>query len=160
MPALTGQPTGNSTGPQVDVSHRLGGDGSTVGDVGELQHTARLEHAVDLVEHGALVGAQVDDAVGDHDVGPAILDRQLLGETATELDVRQTEHFARGSGLGEHLVGHVDTDDVAVGADVVGGDEAVEASAGADIDDAFPGAQLAQRERVADPGERLDRAIG
>ncbi len=75
MPALTGQPTGNSTGPQVDVTHGFWWDGSTVGDVGELQDAARLEDAVDLVERGALVGAEVDHAVGDHDVGPCVLDR-------------------------------------------------------------------------------------
>ena len=75
VPARTGQPTGNSTGPQVDVTHGFGWDGSTVGDVGELQDAARPEDAVDLVECGALVGAQVDHTVRDHDVGPCVLDR-------------------------------------------------------------------------------------
>lgn len=75
MPALTGQPAGNSTGPQVDVTQSLRWNGSPIGDVGELQHPARCEHAVDLVEDGALVGAQVDHAVGDHHVGPVVLDR-------------------------------------------------------------------------------------
>jgi hypothetical protein len=37
VPALTGQPAGDSTGPQVDVAHRLDGYGPAVGDVGELQ---------------------------------------------------------------------------------------------------------------------------
>lgn len=74
MPALTGQPTGNSAGPQVDVAQRLGGDGTPVGDVGELQHTSRAQDAFDLVEHLPLVGAQVDDAVRYDDVGGAVGD--------------------------------------------------------------------------------------
>ena len=36
LPASTGQPSGNSTGPQIDVSHRLDRDGAAVGHVGEL----------------------------------------------------------------------------------------------------------------------------
>ena len=43
---------------------------------------------------------------------------------------------------------------------MVGGDEAVEPGAGADVDDALALLQVAQRERVADTGERLDRSIG
>ena len=73
-PARTGQPASDSTSPQVDVAPRLGGDGPAVGDVGELQHAAGAQHAVDLIEHGALVGAQVDHPVGDHRVGPSVLD--------------------------------------------------------------------------------------
>src|SRR5215207_8853365 len=60
LPALTGRPSGNSTGPQIDVAKRVGRNGSTVGDVGELQHTSGTEHAVDLLEDSALVGAEVD----------------------------------------------------------------------------------------------------
>ena len=39
------------------------------------------------LEHGTLVGAQVDDAVGDHGVGPAVLDGEGFGEALAELDV-------------------------------------------------------------------------
>jgi hypothetical protein len=40
LPARTGQRARNSTGPQVDVAHRAGGNRAAVGDVGELQHAA------------------------------------------------------------------------------------------------------------------------
>ena len=43
LPARTGQPTGDSGGPKIDVLHRLLGDGTTVADIGELQHAARSE---------------------------------------------------------------------------------------------------------------------
>ena len=41
LPARTGQPACDSTGPEVDVAHRGRGDGVAVGDVGELQPSAR-----------------------------------------------------------------------------------------------------------------------
>ncbi len=41
LPARTGQPAGDSTGPQVDVAHHLRRHGTAVGDVGELQPAAR-----------------------------------------------------------------------------------------------------------------------
>jgi hypothetical protein len=40
LPARTGQPPGNSAGPQIDVAQCLWWHGSTVGDVGELQGSA------------------------------------------------------------------------------------------------------------------------
>jgi hypothetical protein len=49
-----------------------------VGDVGELQPAAGTQDAADLRERRLLVGAEVDDAVGDDGVGPAVLDGELL----------------------------------------------------------------------------------
>src|SRR5438552_18051166 len=49
-PARTGQPAGYSTGPQVNVAHRLGWHGAAAGDVGELEPPARAQHAEDLGE--------------------------------------------------------------------------------------------------------------
>ena len=40
LPARTGQPSGNSTGPQIDVAHRFHWYRAAVGDVGELQCAA------------------------------------------------------------------------------------------------------------------------
>lgn len=41
LPAPTGQPAGNSTGPEIDVAQGLGWYRSAVGDVGELQSASR-----------------------------------------------------------------------------------------------------------------------
>jgi len=38
-------------------------------------------------EHGPLAGAEVDDAVGDHDIGPAVFDREVFGQAFAELDL-------------------------------------------------------------------------
>src|SRR5207302_8034174 len=86
-PARTGQPAGYSTGPQVDVAHRLEWYGPAVGDVGELQPPAWAQHPQDLSEHRLLVGVQVDNPVGDHHIRPAVLHRQRLGEPLPELNV-------------------------------------------------------------------------
>lgn len=56
LPARTGQPTSNSTGPQIDVAKRLKRNRETVGDVGELQRAAGSENTMDLCKHGSLVG--------------------------------------------------------------------------------------------------------
>ena len=88
------------------------------------------------------------------------LDREGLGETVPELDVGEAEQGGGVGGLGEHLAGHVDADDGAACLDVVGGDEAVEPGTGADVDDTFAGFDRAERERVADAGERFDGAVG
>ena len=76
LPTRTGQPAGNSAGPEIDVSQRLGWYGATIGDVSELQPPAGAQHAVDLGEDCLLVGAEVDHTVGDHHIGPSGFDRQ------------------------------------------------------------------------------------
>src|SRR5215831_6246254 len=91
LPARTGQPAGYSIGPQVDVTQRLDWYGAAVGDVSELEPTARAQHPMDLGEHRLLVGAQVDDPVRDHYVRPTVLDRERLGEPLPEIDVAETE---------------------------------------------------------------------
>ena len=63
LPARTGQPAGNSTGPKIDVAHRLDGNGATVGNVCELQNPAWTKYAVNFGEDGLLVGAEVDHSV-------------------------------------------------------------------------------------------------
>lgn len=71
--------------------------------------------AVDLGEHGALAGAQVDGPVGEDDVRPAIVDRQRLGERFAEFDVAQTERLGGSLCLGGHLGRHVDADHLTAG---------------------------------------------
>src|SRR5579885_1901834 len=159
LPARTGQPAGNSASPQVDVPQRLGWHGPAVGDFRELEHTARAQDPADLLEHCLLVGAQVDHTVGDHRVGPAVLDRDRFGEAFTELDMSEPERLRGGPRLGQHLGRHVYPDDLSAVADLAGGDEAVEPGAGADIDNTLANLEDAERERVAHAGERFHRSV-
>lgn len=56
LPARTGQPTSNSTGPQINVLQRLEWNWETVGDVGKLQCATGPENPMNLLEHCLLVG--------------------------------------------------------------------------------------------------------
>lgn len=56
LPARTGQPTSNSTGPQINVLQRLEWNWETVGNVSKLQRAARLENPMNFREHRLLVG--------------------------------------------------------------------------------------------------------
>ena len=62
------QRTGDSGGPEVDAFARVLGDLVVDHDVGDLQPAAGAQDAIDLVENGVLIGHEVDDAVGDHDI--------------------------------------------------------------------------------------------
>jgi hypothetical protein len=74
LPGCTRQTTGNSGRPKIDVGDGRCRDRLAIGDVCELQMAARLEHAAYLAKHLLLIGAKVDDAVGDDDIGPPVLD--------------------------------------------------------------------------------------
>jgi hypothetical protein len=118
------------------------------------------EHPVNLGEDGVLVGAEIDDPVGDHDVGPGVLHWQGLGEAGAELDEVQAESGGGRRRLLQHLRGHVHADDAAGGPDLRGGEEGVEAGAGADVDDTVAGAERSQREEVGHAGEPFDGPVG
>ena len=138
-----------------------GGTGRPLAMSANCSQPPGSQHAADLVEHGPLVGAQVDDAVGDDDVGPAV--RRPAASRRRPHGTRRGRVPERVGGLArllQHLRGHVDADDPPGPSDLVGGDERVEARAGADVDDMLARLQTTQRERVADAGERLDGTVG
>ena len=61
-------------------------------------------------------------------------------------------------GARDHLVGHVDADDAALGADEARGQQQVDAGAGAEVEDDVAGAQAGERDRVA-AAERVDDGV-
>src|SRR5216684_6917166 len=126
-PAFARKATGNSSGPKIDVLDGRSGDRLAVGNVGELQMSARAQYAPDLLEHLLLVDAQVDDAIADDDVGPAILHRHLLQQALPELDLIETHRRGRGARLGEHFRQHVDANHPSAGSQLLCRDEAIEA---------------------------------
>src|SRR6266566_5579235 len=104
-PACARQATGNSVGPQVDVAdsgfrHRL-----ACGNVGELQPSTRAQHPHNLVEDTALVGAEIDDAIADDDIGPTVVDRQILDDPPAELDIAEAHGRRLRARPLQHLVG-------------------------------------------------------
>ena len=89
LPARTRQPTGNSTGPKSMSRIASGGTGCRW----RCRRTAAPPGAApdDLIEHGPLVGAEVDHAVGDDGVGPAVLDGQPLASPSRNSTCRVRE---------------------------------------------------------------------
>jgi hypothetical protein len=67
-PACARQATGNSVGPQVDIAEGACRNLLAVRNVGKLKASTRPQNTQDFSKDLALVGAQVDDAVADHDV--------------------------------------------------------------------------------------------
>ena len=160
LPARTGQPAGDSAGPEVDVAQRLGWNGPAVGDVGELQPAARAEHAADLGEHGALVGAEVDDAVGDDDVGPAVVDRAALrrGLRGTRRGRSRARRRSRATSSSISAVMSMPTTRPVAPTCAAAMKESNPAPEPTSTTRS-PGSSAPQRERVADSGERFDRAV-
>jgi len=97
--------------------------------------------------------------LGDHDVGPPVVDGQLLGEAVAELDMVQAQEPRCLLGLGRHLGGHVHADDLTAGADEVGGHDRVEPATRPDLDHPVARVERPQREGVRHPGEGLHGAI-
>jgi hypothetical protein len=57
--------------------------------------------------------------------------------------------------LRQHLVGHVNADDLPGPPDMMGGNEAIETRTRSDVDDALALCQRPQRGRIGDAGERF-----
>src|SRR2546430_5763493 len=87
-PPCARQGTGDSAGPEVDVSKGGLRDRLFHADVGYLDAATRTEHSGDLPIGAELVGDQIDHPVRDDDVRPPVRYGQGLGEPLPELDVR------------------------------------------------------------------------
>ena len=77
-----------------------------------------------------------------------------------EFDLVESGLGRSPSGLGDHLIGHVDADNAARRSDKTTGDEAVETRPRPDIDDVAALADSTKAKRIAGPGERFDRHLG
>jgi hypothetical protein len=150
------QSTGDSPTPEFDVVFCLLGDWFVHKDVADLHAATRPKDAVDLAEHGSFVGAKVDDAVADHDIGLAIVDGQGLSETFAHVNIFEAERAGTGLSAFAHLRSHVDGQDLAGCADLLRGDEGIEPGAAANIDNNLAGIQFPEEEWVACPCEGID----
>ena len=106
-----------------------------VGDhVRDGEASPRPQYARGLADHAALVGAEVDHAVGDDDVDAGVRERDLLDVALEELDVLDARRARVGTRQREHLVGHVEPDRLAGRARRGGGDQDVGAGARAEVE--------------------------
>src|SRR3981081_4292886 len=111
LPSCTRQGTGNSTGPQVDVTERALRNRLLDTHIGDHHPAARPKDAGHLTTSAELVRAKVEHAIADHHVCPTIFDRRLLDIALAELDVVKSELLRQMTAALDHLGRHVDADD-------------------------------------------------
>ena len=127
-------------------------------DVGDAYAAAWREDAEGFCEDARLVGAEVDDAVGDDDVDGLIVEGEVLDGAEVEGGVEDARLGGVGVGELEHLVGHVDAVGVTGGANAAGGEDDVNAAAGAEVEDAFAFSKFRDGHGVA--AAKADRLRG
>jgi hypothetical protein len=99
-----------------------------------LNPPAGRQHAVQLREDCILVWDEVDDAVRDHDVEARVREGKLLGLALDELDVLGAHLGGPAPRLVEHLVRHVDANDLPSGGDHLSRDERVRPRTAAQVE--------------------------
>ena len=120
-------------------------------------HPPRLQYPPHLAHHADFIVAEVDHSVADRDVGRLGIHGQRLREALAEFDVLQLQRLRPRTRPLEHCRCHVDADHAPGRADLARRQQAVEARPAAEVDDRRARGQVAQRERVAGPGEGVDR---
>src|SRR4029077_3855141 len=103
LPPCARQGAGDSTGPEIDITKRLLRDGALKANVRNCHTASRPQHPKDLSIDPDLVRAEVDHAVGDHDIRPAILDRQIFDESLAKLDIVQAQPGCHRPAAIQHL---------------------------------------------------------
>src|SRR5207302_233413 len=104
------QGTGDSTCPEVDVAERFLGYRSLQADICDGHAAPRPKDSRDLAVNAELVRAEIDHSIRDHDVGPPLLDRQVLNDALAKFDVLQPQLGGHIAAAVDHLRGHVDAD--------------------------------------------------
>ena len=107
------------------------------------------QHAEGFAQHAVLVGGEIDDAVGDDDVDGVVGQRDVLDFALQELDVVDAGLALVFAGKREHVVGHVEAVGFAGRADAPGGEQHVDAAAGAEIEHGLAGLEFDERGGVA-----------
>src|SRR5690606_5502225 len=125
--------------------------------VGDADASTGPEHTVDLVEHRALVRREVDHAVRDDDVNGVIGERYLFDVAFDELHVGRAGLGGVAAGEVEHLLGHVEAIDEACRAHAARGEEDIDASTGAEVQDGLTNLQVGYGGRVAATKAGLSR---
>ena len=115
------------------------------------EYSAGPEHSKGLLDDGAFVLRQVDDAVRDHDVDRRIREGDVLDRASQESGIANFGLGAIRVRQSQHLVGHVDAICVTAWADSLRRKQHVEPGSRAQVKDDLPGFELRQHRRVSAP---------
>src|ERR1035437_307390 len=125
------------------------GDLAVGDDIGDGEAAAGTQHAEGLAQHAVLVAGKIDDAVGEDDVDGVVGERDVFDLTLEELDVGGACLALVFAREGEHVVRHVEAICFTSWPDAAGGQQHVDAAAGAEIEHGLAGAQVDQRGGIA-----------
>ena len=135
--------------PEENVLANLGGNLAARDDVGDSEPPARLENAESIAKDRRLIGRKVDNAVGDDDVHRTVWQRNVLDLPFEEFDVGNAGLAFVFIGERKHFIGHIEAVGSAGGADAAGGEQHVNAAAGAEVEHYFTRTQFGERGGIA-----------
>lgn len=101
-----------------------------------------------LAEYLRFVRTEIDNAVANNARDGVVRDGQVFNFSETELHVGGIAFGGVLTGAKDHVGGHVDSDDLSLGADEVGGEEAVDSGAGSEVEDCFSFLDVAEADGV------------
>ncbi len=110
--------------------------------VRHCEAAARLEDAKGFAEDAVFIGRKIDDAVGDDDVDGVIGERDVFDFAFEKFDIVDSCLALVFASQRQHFVGHVEAVGFAVGRHAAGGEEHVNAAAGAKVENGFAGLEL------------------
>ncbi len=129
-------------------------------DVGHGQPASRPEHPGRLREGHGLVGREIDDAVGNDNVHTAYGQGDVLDLALQELDIGQAGLPNVAPGEGKHLVGHIDSVDLAGRTHPSGREDDIDPAAGAEIEHDLALLKGGDRQGIAASERGQDRSLG
>jgi hypothetical protein len=138
---------------------QLGRQGSGIDDVRHGEPPAGPEDAKGFAEGLFLVGDEIDHAIRDHDIGCVVGNRQVFEFAEAEFDIARANAGCVVTRLFQHLIGHVDADDMTGRANPLRRQKTVEAGTAAEVDDCLAGLQGGNCQRIAAAEPKVD-ALG
>ncbi len=128
----------NGAGDAANISGDAVGDGLgeivLESDIADGETSAGLEDARDFAKDSGLVGREIENAIGDDAVDGGIGQRNFVDGGEMEVDIGIAAGGCVGARAIDHGGRHIDADGATGGADHVGGEEDIEAAAGAEVD--------------------------
>src|SRR6185369_6647339 len=125
------------------------GECSQQHDVADCEVSSRFEDAKHFTKYGRLVRAEVDDAVRDNEIDGIIVNGNVFDLTLTELNVSRAEFCRVFAGAREHVIRHVNADDMTGRANLIPSKECVETCAASEIKHRHTELNLRQGKRIA-----------
>ena len=135
----------------IETDRAAGIDRLAQNDVRYREPSARREDAKGFPIHRGLVGAQIDDAVGDEHIRARVRQRRVLQRSLAELDRTIVQPGLRHRFFRpfDHLRREIDAEHLAAFADLARGQDHVDTAAATEIDHRLARLQVREADRVA-----------